>query len=461
METDTLFKQLEHDFLLSKERLQPVFDGFINEYKVGLKTPSKGLATMIPSFVTKLPNGNETGTFLSMDLGGTNLRISAVELKGNGQVEVLELKRCPSTELKTGKGSVFFDWIADAVEELITQKAPHLFTPDQVNGAETLSLGVCFSFPVDQTSVGRGVILRMGKGFTLEDTEGRDLADMFHDAFDRKGLNVRVSAIMNDTVGTLVAHAYTNPRARIGLIFATGINGAYLEDVSAIEKMGTSFQSAYPPGTKMLINTEIDIFGTESYLPLTKYDLILDANHSQPKFQLYEKMMSGAYLGELTRLIALDFVHAGILFEGVVPEGMEEPWSFSTKYMGMLERDSTVNHEKSLEVLSNYHFANAPTLQDVAIMTRICRIVATRSASLASIAIASMIEQQGLHISSKNDIVIGINGSTYELYPFMEERVHRALRDWFGLEISDRIRLEIARDGGSIGGALIAMLSSS
>jgi hypothetical protein len=25
----------------------------------------------------------------------------------------------------------------------------------------------------------------MGKGFTLQNTEGRDLADMFHEAFDR------------------------------------------------------------------------------------------------------------------------------------------------------------------------------------------------------------------------------------------------------------------------------------
>jgi hexokinase len=26
----------------------------------------------------------------------------------------------------------------------------------------------------------------MGKGFTLQNTEGRDLADMFHEAFQRK-----------------------------------------------------------------------------------------------------------------------------------------------------------------------------------------------------------------------------------------------------------------------------------
>lgn len=70
-----------------------------------------------------------------------------------------------------------------------------------------------------------------------------------------------------------------------------------------------------------------------------------------------------------------------------------------------------------------------------------------------------MIEQQGLDTNEDtHDIVIGINGSTYEFYPYMAERVHYALRNWFGAETSDRIRMEIAKDGGSIGGALIAML---
>lgn len=147
---DILFQSLEQDFLLPKEKLAPIIAGFVHEYNHGLKTPSKGLATMIPSFVTKLPNGNETGTFLSLDLGGTHLRISAVELQGAaGKVHVLELKKSPTQALKTGPGAAFFDWIADAVQELVTVKARHLFSEDQVQGRETLSLGVCWSFPVE------------------------------------------------------------------------------------------------------------------------------------------------------------------------------------------------------------------------------------------------------------------------------------------------------------------------
>ncbi|KAI8099292.1 uncharacterized protein BX664DRAFT_320944 [Halteromyces radiatus] len=457
--SDILFKKLESEFILNRDQLAPIVNGFLNEFQIGLKTPSKGLATMIPSFVTQLPTGNETGTFMSLDLGGTNLRITAVQLLGDGHVKVLEVKHSPTKELKTGPGELFFDWIADAVEELITVKARHLFQPDQVSGKETLALGVCWSFPVDQTEVNRGTILRMGKGFTLQNTEGRDLATMFHEAFERKGLNVKVSAILNDTVGTLVAHAYTNPRSRIGLIFATGVNAAYPEKVENIIKLDQQVRDKYPAGTEMLLNTEIDIFGNEDYLPLTSYDITMDKSHNQPKFQLYEKMMSGAYLGELTRLIAMDFIKNDALFKGQIPEGFDEPWSFPTMYMSALERDVTSTRQVSLEkILGKYHFEQQPSLEDIAILTRICRIVSTRSALLCSCAIAALIEQQGLVTKSNADIIVGMNGSTYEFYPFMEERLHRALRQWFGVEISDRIRLEITSDGGSVGGALIAML---
>ncbi|CAO3675943.1 unnamed protein product [Umbelopsis ramanniana] len=456
-----LFNKLEDQFLLTKEQMAPIIKGFISEYQSGLKTPSKGIASMIPSYVTSLPTGNETGTFLSLDLGGTNLRVNAVQLLGDGQVNIVENKRLATEELKSGSGDAFFDWIADTIQELVTVKAHHLFKPEQVNGQETLSLGVCWSFPIDQTTLNRGTVLRMGKGFTMPNVQGRDLSDMFHEAFKRKNLNVRVGALLNDTVGTLVAHAYSNPRARIGFIYATGCNAAYPEKVSNIGKWDEAQRSKFKPDDDMLINTEIDIFGDDTYLPRNKYDHQLDKNHTQPDFQPWEKMMSGAYLGELTRLVGMDFIQQGALFGGVVPAGWDVPWSFQTAFMSTIERDNTPSRDETVRILESvYSFSTRPTKDDIQAITRICRIVATRGAIMVAVAIASMIEKQQLHIIDSNEIVIGMNGSTYEYYPYMDVRVKKALRTWFGSEISDRILLEIARDGGSIGGALIAMLAA-
>ena len=81
---------------------------------------------MIPSFVTSLPTGNETGTFLVAHLGGTNLRVNAVQLLGNGEVNIVENKRLATNDLKSGSGETFF--LMDSInhQELVTEKAPRI-----------------------------------------------------------------------------------------------------------------------------------------------------------------------------------------------------------------------------------------------------------------------------------------------------------------------------------------------
>ncbi|KAF7729968.1 glucokinase [Apophysomyces ossiformis] len=440
-------------FNLTPEKFKVIVRGFEAEYNHGLNTASaSGLATMIPSFVTRLPTGQEKGTFLALDLGGSTLRVSAVKLLGNGLVDVREVRRqiAMSDPLRTGSCEAFFDWITDAVAELV-QQIP----------AQPLSMGVCWSFPIDQTDIDKGKILRMGKGFDLKGIEGQDLQTLFSQAFIRKALNVNVTALLNDTVGTLVAHAYTNPKARIGFIYGTGVNAAYPEQVAKIVKLQDN--KSFQPDTRMLVNTEIDIFGNEEYLPINRFDKALDASHNQPEFQLYEKMMSGAYLGELFRLVAMELVSQGKLFQGNLPTNLQSAWTFETSAMSNIERsvDRPLD-ERLVQLQEIFEFAAdyVPGKMDLEIVTDICQMISCRAAALAGAALVSLIEQQSeaLLVDNAEDIVIGVTGSTFELYPRMRERIQDALTDWFGQEIAKRIRLEIATDGGGIGGALIAML---
>ncbi|KAI8081526.1 uncharacterized protein BX664DRAFT_268967 [Halteromyces radiatus] len=450
---------IKSSFNLTKDQFQAIVNGFKQEYEQGLNTAeAKGLATMIPSYVTRLPTGQEKGTFLALDIGGSTLRVCAVELLGQGQVKVNEVKRSiPMTDpLRTGEIEPFFDWMVDTVDLLL--KEYHLDTT-----TSSLSMGVSWSFPIDQTSVSDGKILRMGKGFDLKGIEGQDLKTLFMEAFQRKNVKVKVTALINDTVGVLVAHAYNDPKARIGFIYGTGTNAAYPEKVSKMVKLNKD-HSLYQDDAEMLVNTEIDIFGSDAYLPLNRFDRLLDANHNQPEFQLYEKMMSGAYLGELVRLAALELVKEKYLFDGHIPLEFKDMYSFESSQLSDLESRSADALEVRLQ-----HFASMftfdtpihyqPTEKDLTTMTELCRSVATRGAKLAGAALASLIEQQyDLFQDPKEPIVIGINGSTFELYPQMPDRILTSLSDWFGPEITDRIRLEVARDGAGIGGALIAML---
>lgn len=46
-----------------------------------------------------------------------------------------------------------------------------------------------------------------------------------------------MTAIINDTTGTLIASSYVNPKTKIAVIFGTGCNAAYMENVKDIDKI--------------------------------------------------------------------------------------------------------------------------------------------------------------------------------------------------------------------------------
>lgn len=52
-----------------------------------------------------------------------------------------------------------------------------------------------------------------------------------------KDLNVDVVAILNDSTGTLLKGAYLDPDCAIGMIFGSGFNACYIEQVDRIPKL--------------------------------------------------------------------------------------------------------------------------------------------------------------------------------------------------------------------------------
>ena len=52
-----------------------------------------------------------------------------------------------------------------------------------------------------------------------------------------QNIPVKLTALINDTTGTLIASRYVNPKTRIACIFGTGCNAAYMEHVKDIPKI--------------------------------------------------------------------------------------------------------------------------------------------------------------------------------------------------------------------------------
>ena len=149
--------------------------------------------------------------------------------------------------IQVGKADALFGFIADCIGDFVGKHR------DKQQGAGTLHLGFTFSFPVDQTNIDEGKLIRWTKGFDCRDGIGRDVVQMLQTQLEQRNINVRVRALMNDTVGTLLASAYEHHgRTILGGIYGTGTNGAYIEKMSEIRTLANVPKGA----ASMVINTE-------------------------------------------------------------------------------------------------------------------------------------------------------------------------------------------------------------
>lgn len=148
---------------------------------------------------------------------------------------------------------------------------------------------------------------------------------------------IKLAALINDTTGTMIASAYTDPKMKIGCIFGTGCNAAYMEDAGKIPKL-ESYN--LPPDMPMAINCEWGAFDNEhKVLPRTKYDVTIDADSPRPGQQAFEKMIAGLYLGEILRLTLVDLHdnHEVNIFEGQDIGALRKAYTLDSSFLSAIE----------------------------------------------------------------------------------------------------------------------------
>ena len=153
-----------------------------------------------------------------------------------------------------------------------------------------------------------------------------------------QGLSLHMNALINDTEGTLLSHAFANPATSISLILGTGLNAAVQLPLSVFpdHKVAGRPRQWTEAAKTVLVNTELSMFGAGVF-PVTDADRELDAGSPAPGFQPFEQMTSGRYLGEICRLLFAQGVKAGALFDGHMPAGMRVRYGFDTGNMAVLE----------------------------------------------------------------------------------------------------------------------------
>ncbi|KAF5511976.1 Glucokinase [Colletotrichum aenigma] len=485
-------KRVVDQFEVTDVYLNEAVTEFLGQMHEGLEKDGTSLS-QIPTYVTGVPNGTEKGLYLAVDLGGTNFRVCSVQLNGDTTFNLTYSKVAIPKELMVAKKAEdLFSFLAKQIELFLREHHAEHFeqhvrrrqtysAPEGYRDEHVFRLGFTFSFPVQQLGINKGNLIRWTKGFDIPDAVGKDVCALLQTEIDKLHLPVRVAALVNDTVGTLMARSYTSTGKSgsiLGAIFGTGTNGAYLEKLSNIKK---PIVGDYEAATgEMVVNVEWGSFDNQlNILPNTPWDAQLDKDSVNPGIQMFEKRVSGMFLGEIVRLTILDmlkdeklslFKDANSSFNDwksttdISPQsGMFKQWGLDSAIMSVAAADNTPELSTLRQELESALHVYSPSLEDAQAFKAVAGAVGRRAARLSAVAIAGIVIQSGkLEDPNEEVIDIGVDGSLVEHYPFFRDMIYEALRaiDSIGAKGAEKIRIGIAKDGSGVGAALIALVAA-
>ncbi|XP_063025050.1 hexokinase-3 [Melospiza melodia melodia] len=407
---------------------------------LGKETNPSASVRMLPTYVTHTPDGTEKGDFLALDLGGTNFRVLVVRIAEAGITMASEIYVIPVGVMQ-GSGEELFDHIIDCIIDFQTK---------QNLVAQMLPLGFTFSFPCQQVGLDKALLLTWTKGFSASGCVGEDVVQLLRDAAKRKRhLGMQVVALVNDTVGTMMACGYDDPKCEIGLIVGTGTNACYMEEM---KNVGT----VEGDQGRMCINMEWGAFGDNGCLDhlFTHFDLVVDETTINPGKQRFEKLISGMYLGEIVRQILVVMTEKELLFQGKPCPKLQTKDIFKTKFLSTIELNGLALRQ--IRTILNELELDA-SFEDCVLMREVCQTVSLRAAQLCAAGLAAVVEKmresRGVDQLS---VTVGVDGTLYKLHPCFSNNLHMTLKD---LAPKCNVTFMLSEDGSGKGAALVAAVA--
>ena len=420
------FKDILAEFTIGGERLHEIAASFRQDLQLGLRDITLSSMRMLKSYVG-LPSGRETGEYLALDFGGTNVRVFRIRLDGGGKYEILKRVGRPLIVpgeydyiCKDATAEQMFDFIADLIDEAIDG-----------NHEQKFYLGHTFSFPSTQDNIYNARLIIWTKEFATQGVEGEVANDLLVAALKRRGAeNVVPVAVLNDTVAVLLSAAYKTPDTFIGSIYATGHNTCYLEP-SIHDPNG--FGSG-----GMILNLEC---GNFMKLMPNRFDREYDESSEKPGEQRFEKMVSGRYMGELF----------GMAIAELLGEKGKR-YNLTSVDMSMIILDESENLTKASDIIMA-KVGRELEYDDVKKIRELASAIVIRSARLVAASFVAIIWQR----AGKGKIVhqhVAVDGSVYEKMPLAKENITKALGELLG---EDAAQVDTILDNGGSGlGAAIA-----
>lgn len=385
-----------------------------------------------PSFLGK-PNGCETGTFMAIDFGGSNIRVYLIELLGSGKYQII---RNVSRPLKDPQGN--YDYTSAAVHapelfDFISSMAAQITAPD-----DEYCLGHTFSFPTKQQSVRDAELLRWTKEIKTSGVN-KPINSLLSESLKRNNLpGIKPVALINDTVATLLAQAYQNNNANIGSICGTGHNTCY-------------FESKLPEIQPMIINLES---GNFNKLPFSVFDESLDKASDSPGAQRFEKMLSGKYIGEVLRIITQYILEPADSIAGY--KGVLEPYSLKAEHISAFLSDDSPDLNTIADILNTLGWD--VSLEERKLINHAASLLIKRSTKLLAASYSAIINRIDPGLSKPH--LIAVDGSLFRYMPGYMAQIEECL-SLCPDNPARKATLGLTRDGSAVGAAVAAALARS
>lgn len=367
-----------------------------------------------------------------IDAGGTNFRSCLVTFDAEGTPSISEMeKTCmPGVERELGKKE-FFDQFAKNLEHL----------KDKAD-----CIGFCFSYPMEITSDGDGILTSFSKEVKAPEVVGSKIGQCLSDALVEHGWKKPKSVmLLNDTVAALLAGA-ANPASGnvyssyVGFILGTGMNSAYIQpplaDVKGFDKAD-------------VIDCEVGKFCS---IPRSDFDREFDATSAKPGTFYLEKSCSGAYLGPVSFYALRAAAKDGFLSEKLSAKILE------LKSLTLIELDGFLRAPYDKSTTLGGLLADNGTQKDYNFVFEVLNAVVNRSARYAAAILVASVLKTGQGHDPTRPVCIVCNGSTFYKTYRMAGRVKACLEEsltkkrglaWHAVQIENDITL-----GAAIGGLI-------
>ena len=401
--------------------LSEICNSIISEMEKGLAGAESSLE-MIPTYVDvprQIPLNTPVAVF---DAGGTNFRTAIVHFdsKGDFIIDTFKQTAMPAVDRQLTKDE-FFAAIAEIVQETASQAT---------------RIGFCFSYPSEITPERDGRLIR----FTKEIKAPQVIGELIGANLLAKLKMKKPIVILNDTVATLLAgKAASHKRtfsSYIGFILGTGSNASYVETAKKIVKR---------PGLRghQIINIEL---GNFNKLKRGLVDEEFDATTTTPGFHVFEKMISGAYLGPLTLCCLKKASQAG-LFSKETAERIE-----------LLPRLETKDLSQFLaNPMQDTILRDAARLaSDLEKVYAIGSEIVDRAAKLAAAALAACVLKSGKGKLQTEPVCITAEGSTFYKMKDLKVNILFYLKQFLQLKKKRAIEIIAVHDATLMGAAIAA-----